>query len=77
MAENLVSSVVHLFKAPNPKHSEHRLEKSWRLRSLDQIREGPTHLAELRASRIDQLRLLSGPEFGQYAFGNSRWSLGR
>ena len=33
------------------------------------------HLDELRSSLVGLPRLLSGPGFGQYAFGNSRWAL--
>jgi len=77
MIEYRISGFARLFKPPNPRPSGHLLEKSWRLRSPGQKRGDPTHLAKLPPSRVNLLRHLSGPEFGQSAFGNSRWPLWR
>ena len=77
MVEKLASGFAHIFKPPHPRLSGHPLERSWRLRSPGRKRGGLTHLDELRSSLVGLPRLLSGPGFGQYAFGNSRWALWR
>ena len=67
------SGVAHLFRPLRPRRAGRLLENSWRLRSPGQKRGGPARLAELRPSRVGLPRLLSGPECGHYAIGNSRW----
>jgi len=77
MVWKLVSGVIHLFKSPHPRRAGRLLEKSWRLHSPGQKRKGLVRLDELRPSRVGLPRLLSGQEFGQYAFEIFRWPLCR